>query len=97
MAQATVTKGPLDRGVAKPGKLGLGALTALVVGSMIGAGVFSLPQNMATSAAPVAILIGWLFTGIGFTYSDYETSCDLWRPRFKDRPLYVLPLFEPAP
>ncbi len=32
-------------------KLGLGALTALVIGSMIGAGVFSLPQNMANVAS----------------------------------------------
>ncbi|MDB6442388.1 hypothetical protein PII47_03290, partial [Pseudomonas sp. 21TX0197] len=30
-----------------PGKLHLGALVALVVGSMIGGGIFSLPQNMA--------------------------------------------------
>jgi len=31
-------------------KLRLGALVALVVGSMIGGGIFSLPQNMAASA-----------------------------------------------
>ena len=42
-----------------------GLLTALVVGSMIGAGVFSLPQNMAAKAGPLAILIGWTITGIG--------------------------------
>lgn len=45
--------------------LGRGLLTALVVGSMIGAGVFSLPQNMAAKAGPLAILIGWAITGIG--------------------------------
>lgn len=28
-------------------KLRLGSLTALVIGSMLGSGVFSLPQNMA--------------------------------------------------
>lgn len=28
-------------------KLGLGALISLVIGSMVGAGVFSLPQNIA--------------------------------------------------
>jgi arginine:ornithine antiporter/lysine permease len=32
---------------------------------MIGAGVFSLPQNMAAKAGPLAILIGWGITGIG--------------------------------
>lgn len=47
------------------GKLGLGALTAIVVGSMVGSGVFSLPQNMAASAGPLAIVIGWGITGIG--------------------------------
>ena len=31
-------------------KLGLSALTALVLSSMLGAGVFSLPQNMAALA-----------------------------------------------
>ncbi len=46
-------------------KLGLSALTALVLSSMLGAGVFSLPQNMAQVAAPAALLIGWAITGIG--------------------------------
>jgi arginine:ornithine antiporter/lysine permease len=31
-------------------KLRLRALTALVIGSMVGSGVFSLPQNMAAGA-----------------------------------------------
>ncbi|WP_447754409.1 arginine-ornithine antiporter [Pseudomonas nicosulfuronedens] len=46
-------------------KLKLGALTALVVGSMIGGGIFSLPQNMAASADVGAILIGWAITAVG--------------------------------
>ncbi len=48
-----------------PGKLKLGALVALVVGSMIGGGIFSLPQNMAASADVGAVLIGWVITAIG--------------------------------
>ncbi|MGH8462958.1 MAG: arginine-ornithine antiporter [Pseudomonas sp.] len=48
-----------------PGKLRLGALVALVVGSMIGGGIFSLPQNMAASADVGAVLIGWGITAIG--------------------------------
>ncbi|MFC6338498.1 arginine-ornithine antiporter [Pseudomonas sp. CCM 7891] len=47
------------------GKLRLGALVALVVGSMIGGGIFSLPQNMAASADVGAVLIGWVITAIG--------------------------------
>lgn len=46
-------------------RLKLPALTALVVGSMIGGGIFSLPQNMAASAGPGAILIGWAITAVG--------------------------------
>lgn len=49
-------------------KLGLTALTALVLSSMLGAGVFSLPQNMAEVASPAALLIGWSITGIGIIF-----------------------------
>lgn len=45
--------------------LGLLPLVALVVGSMIGGGVFSLPQNMAKGASPGAVIIGWLIASIG--------------------------------
>ncbi|HBZ94956.1 MAG TPA: arginine-ornithine antiporter [Pseudomonas sp.] len=46
-------------------KLRLGALIAMVVGSMVGGGIFSLPQNIAASASAGATLIGWLITGVG--------------------------------
>jgi arginine:ornithine antiporter/lysine permease len=46
-------------------RLGLAALTALVVGSMVGAGIFSLPQNIARSAGPGAALLGWAISGLG--------------------------------
>ena len=45
--------------------LALPALIALVVGSMIGSGIFALPSQMAGSAAPGPLLIGWLITGVG--------------------------------
>ncbi len=48
-------------------KLGLSALTALVLSSMLGAGVFSLPQNMAAVASPSALIIGWGITGCRHT------------------------------
>lgn len=47
------------------GTLGLGLLVALVTGSIIGSGIFGLPQNMAAGAGAGAILIGWLVTGVG--------------------------------
>ncbi|WP_137166361.1 basic amino acid/polyamine antiporter [Salinimonas lutimaris] len=46
-------------------RIGLTALTALVFSSMVGAGVFSLPQNMAEVAGLDAMLAGWIITGIG--------------------------------
>ncbi len=48
-----------------PEKLGLSLLIALVVGSIIGSGIFALPQNMAVGAGAGAIVIGWLITGVG--------------------------------
>lgn len=47
------------------GKLKLPALTALVVSALVAAGVFSLPQNMASKAGAGAILIGWAITFVG--------------------------------
>ncbi|MBL8893396.1 MAG: arginine-ornithine antiporter [Rhizobiales bacterium] len=49
----------------RSGKLTLLPLTALVVGSMIGGGVFNLPSDMSRGASPGAIIIGWIITGIG--------------------------------
>lgn len=46
-------------------RLPLGALIALVVGSMIGGGIFGLPSQMAAAAAPGPLIIGWLITGVG--------------------------------
>lgn len=48
-----------------PAKLKITALTALVVGSMIGGGIFSLPQNMAAGAGAGAIVIAWAITAAG--------------------------------
>lgn len=71
-ADTPVSTGTSDR------KLGLLSLAALVVGSMIGGGVFSLPQNMAKGASPGAIVVGWLVTGVGmlalaFVYQQLAT------------------------
>ncbi|MDU8924005.1 basic amino acid/polyamine antiporter [Pasteurellaceae bacterium LIM206] len=49
-------------------KIGLISLTALVLSSMIGSGIFSLPQNMAAVAGAEALSIGWLITGIGIIF-----------------------------
>lgn len=46
-------------------KLNVGALTALVISSMIGAGIFNLISDMASQASPGSIIIGWIVTGLG--------------------------------
>lgn len=46
-------------------KLKLGTLTAMVVGGMVGAGVFSLPRNFAQSTGVYGALIAWLIAGAG--------------------------------
>ena len=47
------------------GKLGLLELIGLVVGSIIGGGVFNLMHDMAKGAGAGAIIIGWVITAIG--------------------------------
>ncbi|MFB6348612.1 basic amino acid/polyamine antiporter [Moraxella sp. ZJ142] len=49
-------------------KIGLISLTALVLSSMIGSGIFALPQNMAAVAGAEALIIGWIITGIGIIF-----------------------------
>ncbi|MBP5215807.1 MAG: amino acid permease [Alphaproteobacteria bacterium] len=48
-----------------PNGLGVWALAAIVISSMIGGGIYSLPQNMAAGASVGAVLLAWLITGIG--------------------------------
>lgn len=49
-------------------KLGLTALASVVISSMIGGGIYSLPQNMAAHASVGAVLIAWIITGIGMYF-----------------------------
>lgn len=48
--------------------LGLLSLTALVVGSIIGSGIFNLMSNLSAEASLMAILLGWAITGIGMLF-----------------------------
>src|SRR6187402_1040589 len=49
--------------VAATGGLGLAACTALVVGNMIGSGIFLLPASLA-AFGPIS-LAGWVVTSVG--------------------------------
>ena len=55
-------------------QIGLAALTALVISSMIGSGIFSLPQNMSAVAGSQALLLGWLITGVGIIFLGLSFS-----------------------
>ncbi|MBZ9853957.1 basic amino acid/polyamine antiporter [Mesorhizobium sp. CA13] len=46
-------------------KLSLFALTSMVVGSMVGAGIFNLPGRFATATGPFGAIIAWAIAGIG--------------------------------
>lgn len=45
--------------------LSVGALTALVVGSMVGAGIFTLPSAFGRATGVVGGLIAWVIAGVG--------------------------------
>ncbi|ONG54031.1 arginine-ornithine antiporter [Pseudoroseomonas deserti] len=51
--------------MARADGLSLPALTAIVVGSMVGAGIFSLPQAMGRASGGLGVLLAWGVTGSG--------------------------------
>ncbi len=46
-------------------KLSRTALTAMVVGSMVGAGIFSLPATFGNATGPFGALVAWTIAGLG--------------------------------
>ncbi|AAF73708.1 arginine/ornithine antiporter protein [Chlamydia pneumoniae TW-183] len=48
--------------------LGTIALAGMVVSSIIGGGIFSLPQNMAATAGAGAVILSWILTGFGMFF-----------------------------
>ncbi|TCP22122.1 lysine:proton symporter (APA family) [Scopulibacillus darangshiensis] len=49
-------------------KLSVWVLTALVVGNMVGSGIFMLPSTLAKAASPGGVLFAWVFTGVGVLF-----------------------------
>ncbi|MEB0059657.1 basic amino acid/polyamine antiporter [Variovorax sp. LG9.2] len=78
-------------GVSKPGaaassatqkdskKLGIVAMTLLVIGAMVGGGAFNLPQNMAQHAGLGAVIIAWVISGLGvfFLARTFQVLADI--------------------
>jgi arginine:ornithine antiporter / lysine permease len=50
-------------------KLGLWVLTALVVGNMVGSGIFMLPRSLSEAASPAGVMLAWLLTGTGVLFT----------------------------
>lgn len=48
--------------------LGLGGLSAIVFGSMIGGGIFNIAQNLAVGAAQGAVILAWTITAAGMLF-----------------------------
>ncbi len=46
-------------------ELGIVIATALVVGNMMGSGIFMLPATLASKAGPGPVMLAWLLTGAG--------------------------------
>jgi arginine:ornithine antiporter/lysine permease len=52
-------------GDASANKVTLPTLTAMVVGSMVGAGVFSLPARFGTTTGVIGAIVAWIIAGVG--------------------------------
>lgn len=52
-------------GASQPSKLSMITMTGMVVGSMVGAGVFSLPGRFARETGVAGALIAWSIAGVG--------------------------------
>ncbi len=48
-----------------PRPLSLPLLTAMVVGSMLASGIFTLPRSLAQATGPQGLLLAWLIAGFG--------------------------------
>src|SRR6185312_9867157 len=64
MASSTASSTPAAASTSE-GKLPLSALTGMVVGSMVGAGIFNLPGRFATATGPFGAIVAWVIAGTG--------------------------------
>lgn len=65
MTDSTASSTPVTITATRADKLSLPSLTAMVVGSMVGAGIFNLPGRFATATGPFGAIIAWLIAGTG--------------------------------
>ncbi|GAA0441490.1 amino acid APC transporter [Actinoplanes capillaceus] len=65
MADSAAHTSVADPPVVTPGKMSMPTLTAMVVGGMVGAGVFSLPARFGVATGILGSLIAWAIAGTG--------------------------------
>src|SRR5262245_18660912 len=56
---------PVEAAAPLTQKLSLPVLTGMVVGSMVGAGIFSLPRTFGNATAPFGAMIAWIIAAGG--------------------------------
>ncbi|WP_409272011.1 amino acid permease [Neobacillus sp. SCS-31] len=82
----------------KQGKLGLWILTALVVGNMVGSGIFMLPRSLSEAASPAGVMMAWGLTGFGVMMTVLVFgNLAIRKPELKGGPqIYAKELFRPG-
>ena len=73
----------------KSDKLSVPALTAMVVGSMVGAGVFTLPQRFASQTGVYGAVIAWAIAGTGMLMLAFVFQSLAIRKPMLDNGVYV--------
>lgn len=63
MAKKNINSPSVQTGLKR--ELGLSAATAIVVGNMIGSGIFMAPQGLAAASNPAASMVAWVITSLG--------------------------------
>lgn len=78
--------------------LGLGILTSLVVGNMVGSGIFMLPRSLSEAASPAGVLLAWLCTGVGVLVTALVFgNLAIRKPNLSGGPqIYAKELFKPG-
>nr|WP_281381151.1 amino acid permease [Corynebacterium anserum] len=71
-----------------PRTVRMSTLVSLIVGSCVGAGIFALPQNVASVASPGAAMIGWIITGLGMLCVAYVFQALAVRKPYLDSGVY---------
>ncbi|MFC3886188.1 amino acid permease [Bacillus songklensis] len=82
----------------KNNKLGLWILTALVVGNMVGSGIFMLPRSLSEAASPAGVMGAWILTGFGVLMTALVFgNLAIRKPELSGGPqIYAKELFKPG-